>query len=266
MVARHAVHDAGPAGEAHRRRAALPAASARPLAVRSIERRSARGDRHPEGLAAGRRETPVVRAGRGRLRPSRCRPSGRDGCRGCGRLAAGSPAGQRADPGLELPGEDGVALPSTSRYMYRPAVEPPVDGRCRRGSFWPSSPACSPIAAAVLRAAGRLAVVPRHAGSRQRSRSGRQAADGGPVHVSPHDRRADRHALVPAESVAAEDAGPGRGRMRGPRSARGEVLGAVGIWRNTDTLFGHTLEMDPTNDSAHYILGSRALAQGTPRA
>lgn len=38
----------------------------------------------------------------------------------------------------------------------------------------------------------------------------------------------------------------------------------VGVWRNTDTLFGHALEMDPTNDSAHYILGSRALAQGDP--
>lgn len=36
------------------------------------------------------------------------------------------------------------------------------------------------------------------------------------------------------------------------------------VWRNTDTLFGHTLAIDPTNDTAHYVLGTRAMGRGQP--
>jgi len=38
----------------------------------------------------------------------------------------------------------------------------------------------------------------------------------------------------------------------------------AGVWRNTDTLFGHTLAIDPTNDTAHYVLGTRAMGLEQP--
>ncbi len=36
----------------------------------------------------------------------------------------------------------------------------------------------------------------------------------------------------------------------------------VAVWRNTDTLFQHALQVDPTNDSAHFVLAAADLQAG----
>ena len=110
-----------------------------------------------------------------------------------------------------------------------------------------------------------LALVPGHHGAGDRADPGGRPGQGGSLYLYPAHRpvRHDRLGCIRGHCRLA--APPGPALQRGAAALLACLLATwvqVGYWRNSETLFTHALQVDPTNYMAYHHLGMALANEG----